>query len=215
MKSPNQALERTAPRVTPDAPPPSSTQPSRRAGQSLSLGSLGVARVMSKLATTFLLMCSSVLLSCGGQPDAAQQKRDTDQLPKCFGVLQQLRVGAYRNQDWCKNIVYQRGKFSKNSESACNLFQGTPLPFDAQAQKDFDAVAAAIRSTGVSLNFIGDLTYSGDGKLVGAEFHLAGGPNRYSYVYSPGYNSLPSDQPKELEYTRISKDWYYVWEDWN
>ena len=30
--TPNQALERTAPRVTPAAPPPSPAQPSRRAG---------------------------------------------------------------------------------------------------------------------------------------------------------------------------------------
>ena len=64
--SANQALERTAPRVTPAAPPrcrahphppfglpvgrllaplESPAQPSRRAGQSLSLGSLGVSRV--------------------------------------------------------------------------------------------------------------------------------------------------------------------------
>jgi hypothetical protein len=36
-------LERTAPRVTPAAPPPSPAQPSRRAGQSLSLRSFGDA----------------------------------------------------------------------------------------------------------------------------------------------------------------------------
>jgi len=45
--TPNQALERTAPRVTPAAPPPSPAQPSRRAGQSLSLGSFGdISRVL-------------------------------------------------------------------------------------------------------------------------------------------------------------------------
>ena len=39
--TPNQALERTAPRVTPAAPPPSPAQPSRQPPPSLSLGSLG------------------------------------------------------------------------------------------------------------------------------------------------------------------------------
>src|SRR6267154_1155677 len=49
-RTPNQALQRTAPRVTVAAssPPPSppATQLPRRAPQSLSLGSLGVARVI-------------------------------------------------------------------------------------------------------------------------------------------------------------------------
>jgi hypothetical protein len=39
--TPNQALQRTAPRVTPAAPPPSPAQPSRQPPPSLSLGSLG------------------------------------------------------------------------------------------------------------------------------------------------------------------------------
>jgi len=43
--APNQALQRTAPAVTLAAPPPSPTQPSRQPPPSLSLGSLGVARV--------------------------------------------------------------------------------------------------------------------------------------------------------------------------
>ena len=50
-ESPNQALERTAPRVTPAAPPPSPAQPSRRAGQSLSLGSLGDSAHTHKMKT--------------------------------------------------------------------------------------------------------------------------------------------------------------------
>ena len=41
--APNHALQRTAPCVTPAAPPPSPAQPSRRTPRSLSLGSLGVA----------------------------------------------------------------------------------------------------------------------------------------------------------------------------
>jgi hypothetical protein len=54
--SPNQVLERTAPRVTPAAPPPSPAQPSRRAGQSLSLRSLGVA-TRSVKTIIFLALC--------------------------------------------------------------------------------------------------------------------------------------------------------------
>ena len=170
-----------------------------------------------RAAAVLLLACFSFLGGCDHEPSPKAQSLHTQRLPRCFSVLERLHVEAYRNQDWCKNIWYKRGKFSHQTEppDTCNLFEGTPLPFDAQAQKDFEAVAGAIKATHVDLYYIDHLKYAPDGKLIGAEFHLLGGPNRYSYVYSPGYTSLPPDEPKEREHTRIDKDWYYVWWDWN
>jgi hypothetical protein len=157
------------------------------------------------------------MASCGAEPDAAQKKKDVEVLPQTFSTLEALRVEVYRNQDWCKNIVYQRGKFSNHLEesSTCNLFQGTPLPFDAQAQNDFDRVAQAVAATGVHLSLIDDLAYSPAGTLVRANFHLVASFARFSYVYSPGYGTLPPDDPREREHTRINDDWYFVWVDWN
>lgn len=99
--------------------------------------------------------------------------RDVGSMPSCFATLEKLQVTAFRNQDWCQNMVYSRGKFSRNTEATCNLFEGTPVPFDAQAEKDFNVVSQAIRTTGAELHFITGLEYGVDGKLKKAEFHLA------------------------------------------
>ena len=167
---------------------------------------------MRQAILTAILTCCC--FGCGsGQPSQSQQRSDIGRLPACFAELEKLQVTAYRNQDWCKNMVYNRGKFSPNTEATCNLFKGTPVPFDAQAQKDFDAVAQAVSRTQVALFFISDLEYRADGKLKKAVFHLAAG--RYSYVYFPGYGAPPPDIPRELKHTSLNPDWYYVWEDWN
>jgi len=171
--------------------------------------------VMSYCRLMLPLIVPFILVGCGGEPDAVLRKRHTEALPACFRILERLEVEAYRNQDWCKNIVYKRGKFSRNKEVTCNLFRGTPMPFDSQAEKDFDAVAKVIRTTGVPLMYITGSEYAPKGALKRVEFHLDGGPNRYSYVYSIGYTNLPPDDPGERRYTAINRDWYYVWEDWN
>jgi hypothetical protein len=160
-----------------------------------------------------------VLAACIGTSPAqqkAQQQRDVMNLSKSFAILEQLQVWDYRNQDWCKNIFYRRGKFSDNIEQAtCNLFEGKSQPFDAQAQRNFRSVDRAIASTGVKLLFISGIKYAPNGKLIGGEFHLDSGLIRNHYVYSPGYKKLPDDVPNESWHTAIDRDWYYVKEDWN
>ncbi|MBD2092203.1 hypothetical protein H6F67_20340 [Microcoleus sp. FACHB-1515] len=85
-------------------------------------------------------------------------------------------------------------------------------PFGAQAQQDFEQVERAIAATGVQVNLIQDLKYDANGTLVGAAFVL---PSGHDYVYAPAYKTLPASLPNELEYRRISQDWYFVWHDWN
>jgi hypothetical protein len=158
-------------------------------------------------------LLSFSLMSCG-IPSTSDQQRDAASLPKVFDTLQTLKVEAYRNQDWCKNVAYQRGKFSGNLKSTtCNLFDGTPQPMDSQATQDFQAIARSMATTGVSIHFL-SAQYDSSNHLTGAEFHLAT-LCRCSYVYSPQYNHLPENMTGEMEFTAINSDWYFVWADWN
>ena len=179
------------------------------------LHSLRLMSAFIRVSVVVTVMLGAVVSSWGSEPEPRQRETDVANLPKCFPVLARLSVRAYRNQDWCKNIWYQRGKFSQQTDSAdsCNLFEGTPQPFDAQALQDFDSIARALTATGVRLYCLSDLRYGPDGTLAQAKFHLAGG--RYTYVYSPGYKALPEDIPEERKHARINADWFYVWEDWN
>lgn len=155
-----------------------------------------------------------VLFSCQQSPaqQQAQRQRNVDRLSQSFSALEQLQVQAYRNQDWCKNIFYRRGKFSNNIDrSTCNLFAGTPQPFDAQAQQDFATIEQAIAATGVKLLYISTLKYTANRSLSGADFTLEGGSE---YVYEPAY-TLPENIPNEREYTAVNSDWYFVSSDWN
>jgi hypothetical protein len=154
-----------------------------------------------------------VLLTGCGIPSPSAQQHDVANLPKVFSQLETLKVEDYRNQDWCKNVAYRRGKFSNNLESGtCNLFNGTPKPMDAQAQQDFQAIARLMATTGVNIHFL-SAQYNSSNRLTEVEFHLATFC-RCSYVYSPRYK-LPEDMGDEMKFTAINSSWYFVWEDWN
>jgi hypothetical protein len=162
-----------------------------------------------------LFAFSFLLLTACDAPSSGQQTKDIAALPAAFPILEKLGVTEFRNQDWCQNMVYQRGKFShNNTDTTCNLFGGEGAPFDPQAQQDFDAVAKALAGTGVKLSYLTSVSYGRDGKLAGAEFHLAT-MGRISYVYEPGYGTPPPDMPGERQHKPLDKDWYCVLEDWN
>jgi hypothetical protein len=160
-----------------------------------------------------LLLLSMLLAGCNSKITPQQQKLDIANLPKAFSVLEQLQVHDYRNQDWCKNIAYKYGKFSKTTHpSTCNLFEGTPKSFDSQADRDFKSVAQTIASTGVNLDYL-SIEYGKTRKLTKAEFNVTG--CGCSYVYSPSYEKLPTNLGREIQYTALSQDWYFVLSDWN
>jgi hypothetical protein len=162
------------------------------------------------LQLTLLNIC---LVSCG-RPNAAQHQRDVANLPKVFSTLETLQVKAYRNQDWCKNVAYQRGRFSSNLKaSTCNLFDGVPISMDDRAKQDFQIVSSSMATTGVGINFL-SAKYDRSNRLIRAEFHLSTAC-RCSYVYQPRFDRLPANMQGEIEYTAINSDWYFVWEDWN
>jgi hypothetical protein len=160
-----------------------------------------------------LTLLNILLVSCG-IPNSVQHQRDVKNLPKVFSTLQTLKVKAYRNQDWCKNIAYQRGLFSSNIEtSACNLFDGKSIAMDDRAKQDFQTISNAMATTGVNIHFL-SAKYDRSNRLIGATFNLST-PCRCSYIYEPGYTQLPENFKGELEYTAINSDWYFLWEDWN
>lgn len=171
---------------------------------------------MSMKYLTGFAVAAIALTSCSHQPSHRQMQRDTHNLTRAFAALENHQVVAYRNQDWCKNIVYKRGRFSDQPhQSTCNLFPKEPQIFDAQAVKDFDEVATAIANTQVDLHYITGLDYDAEGTLTQAQFHLATSFSRYSYVYAPNYQALPPNFENEIEHTAINEDWYAVREDWN
>jgi hypothetical protein len=152
-----------------------------------------------------------LLVSC--VPGATEHQRNIANLPKVFSALQALKVKDYRNQDWCKNIDYQRGGFSSNlTATTCNLFDSKPSVMDDRSQQDFQTIANAMATTGVGINYL-SAKYNSSDRLVGATFNLST-VCRCSYVYQPGYR-LPANMKGEMEYTAINSDWYFVWEDWN
>lgn len=160
--------------------------------------------------STVLALCLFGLTACG-QSSPQQRQRDTSNLSRSLAVLEQFQVSAYRNQDWCKNIAYEQGKFSDNLDSTCNLFTGQSQAFTSQAKTDFAQVEKTLKQSKVRLHYL-SVDYVPNGKIRRAEFALSSGGN--SYVYEPGYK-LPKDVPNELEYSAINQDWYYFWQDWN
>jgi hypothetical protein len=159
-----------------------------------------------------IALLNIVLIGCG-RPGTFEHQRDVVNLPKVFSTLQNLKVTAYRNQDWCQNVAYTRGKFSGNLKATtCNLFDGTPIPMDARSQQDFQTISNAMATTGVSIHYL-SAKYDASDRLIGAEFNLAT-ICRCSYIYRPRYR-LPENMGGEMEFTAINSDWYFVWEDWN
>ena len=149
-----------------------------------------------------------------------EMEESVSALPAAFPTLEHLRVRVFRNQDWCRNILYARGGFTTYNESTtCNLFGAfepdLPIPeFDATADTDFDAVAEALDETDVNVVML-FAEFGDEGQLTHARFHVESpGWDRWQYVYSPGYGQL-DDIPNEIEYTPIDADWYFRWEDWN
>jgi hypothetical protein len=147
-----------------------------------------------------LLASIIILIARCSEPNQFSKRRDVANLPTIFHQLEKLKITAYRNQDWCKNIAYQRGKFSNNLRSTtCNLFEGQPQTMDPRAEQDFQEISLRLTAIGASIRYLS------------AKYDTL---CRCSYIYQPGY-TLPPNMGGEMEYTAINSNWYFVWEDWN
>ena len=166
--------------------------------------------------STIALLVVVVVLATGcihaTQPDADRRARDVAALSGVLPLIGELGVSEWRDDDWCRDFVYDRGHFMTSDEpDNCNPMDGPAKPFDPAAQADFERVAAAFRNAHVPIGEI----YRPPADPGATDFDLrAGAFDRFSYVHDPGY---PPQENIENEWvaTPIDTDWYFVWEDWN
>lgn len=157
-----------------------------------------------------LAVLNILLVSCG-IPNPAQRQRDVANLPKVFSTLQTLKVEAYRNEDSCKNVAYQRGLFSSTLESSyCNPSDRVTIAMDDRAKQDFQTISSSMATTGVNIKSL-SATYDRSGRLIDARFRLS---TCYycMYTYYPRYSRLENIEGK-LKFTAINSDWFFEEDD--
>jgi hypothetical protein len=140
----------------------------------------------------------------------------TKELERVLPLVAIYQVEDYRNQDWCKNLVYQQGKYSNNNRSStCNLFKGKAIAFNEESNRVFGEIESALKQVGTTVHFF-DVKYDRNNRIGSAKFEIdCGGFCRNRFVYEPGYRQLPENAGTEFQYSRIDRDWYFVVEDWN
>jgi hypothetical protein len=171
------------------------------------------ARV-NRSTIAFLAVVAFLFAGCihATEPNADRKARDVAALAAVLPLIDELGVSEWRDDDWCRDFVYDRGHFMTSDEpDDCNPMGGPPEPFNANAQADFDRVAAAFRDAHVPIREI----YRPPVDPGTTDFDLrAGSFDGFSYVHDPGY---PPQENIENEWvaTPIDANWYFVWEDWN
>lgn len=164
----------------------------------------------------FLLTTCFCLLGCGGGTgNLAKYSRDTQALETIFPVLEADKITAFRYQDWCKVMGYQRGSYASSLQSTCvYILKADPVEFDAAALADLERVWKKVEATRTDVFLIQSVRFDASGRVAYGEFSYGKGFARNSYVYNPGY-TLPKDIPNERWHTAIDANWYQVTEDWN
>ena len=169
-------------------------------------------------ALVVLLLAASVLVGCGGHgvPDQDRMRRDVEAMKPVLPRLEALHVEVFRDQDWCRTLVYVRGKYSNNNvTTTCNLFEGPGDAFDEQADADFAEIQTILKAA--ERNFErASMDFDANGTLTWASFDFddgSFGSGYHRYVYEPGGPPAP-DPYGDFENTVIEPDWYFQWEDW-
>lgn len=161
-----------------------------------------------KLILVFSLL---IQLSCNHYKSNVEQK--VKNLEQLFVLIEKYQIKNFRNQDWCKNINYIKGKYSKTSNpSTCILFEGEAKEFNKESEEDFNLIAKELEKTKTDVLFF-SIKFE-DNKIITAEFNIDCGFCRPSYIYQPNYK-LPENMGKEMIFSKIDNNWYLVEEDWN
>lgn len=151
-------------------------------------------------------------------PTAARMTETASALDGVLPALAELRVKGFRDQDWCRFIDYPRGTFSNQQDetSACNVFSGTPMPYDDQATADWERVRQALRDAGVSVLMVWNISFDDSGQITQAEFDMnAGAYDRFSYLYDPLNQVDKEPNPDTIVTQQINGSWWFLSEDWN
>ncbi|KAM3115961.1 hypothetical protein [Phormidesmis sp. 146-33] len=169
------------------------------------------------------------------------ESQQVEKFKQVFPLIQQQKITAFKDLDWCRTFEYQKGQFTNNNIQKCTYdfdqkqkFRG----FDPQAQKDFDQITRSLQDTHKGLlsspkvqtldvEFNRDTTPSEQlEEIASARLHVFAGDvepickviwscNVKTYVYQPGYRQLPEDLGGEIWHEKINQDWYIEWQDWN
>jgi hypothetical protein len=137
------------------------------------------------------------------------QKDELLRLQDTFPVLERYKVQAFYDRDGCKRILYARGRFSNHKTPDCDWFSPKGLPFDKQAEDDFEIVAHVLTSSGVSLGWV-KATFDVSGILRRAEFDRLPRWGLTRYVYALNPYDLRSEVPNALTYRQIADNWYLM-----
>ena len=159
----------------------------------------------------------AAVVGCGqpSVPGEQQQATSTSTLASLLHDLAKTRVEGFRDQDWCRFIVYARGAFTNlpDSEGGCNAFRGQPLAFDAGATADWAALQGEFQTKGVPV-WLAQIDYDASGQITHAEFGITpGSTTDFSYVYDPAHTDGWKDR-KILLLHQIDADWWFLSEAW-
>jgi hypothetical protein len=148
-----------------------------------------------------LVVIVAMACACAGPNYSADEAR---RLGEAASELAPLRVTEFRDQDWCANISYGRGSFSRtDSHSTCDLFAETAVAFDAQAEQDFAAVHAILSRHGVSPTYF-ELDYgSGSTNPISGYFEVGCGDCEF------GRYVLSAEAPSE-DALQVVPGWWWV-----
>jgi hypothetical protein len=133
-------------------------------------------------------------------------------LETTFPVLSSLHVTEFRDQDWCVNLAYSRGSYSKtNSHSTCDLFPAAPFEFDEVATNDLKELRDAFHTAGVEPIF-GEIDWSSDGRIKSAYFEIGcAGCSIARYIYNASGVQIGDSPGAGTVETRVSDNWsWYV-----
>ncbi len=153
----------------------------------------------------------ALFLWAAARPPALRYARAKEMMPQ-LSALAKEKVTFLREQDWCRALAYEKGKFASPLKGTCTLGDGFQL-FTPEAEDRFAALAAQLRALPYQARWI-SLRYGAGGEIRRAEISLAGWFDDGSLFFEPGYE-LPEDLPAEQVHSVIDSDWYHQWTDWN
>lgn len=150
----------------------------------------------------------------------------TERFERSFILIQQKKIAAFKDLDWCKTFEYQKGYFTNNNVEKCTYdFDQKKkfINFDSQAQSAFEEVQRSLSSPKVETL---EVEFQRSGKIASAKLGVFAGDvnpvckviwscNQKTYIYQPNYGKLPEDMGGEIWHEKIDQNWYIEWQDWN
>ena len=145
-------------------------------------------------------------------PSDERMATDTQGLDAVIALFEELDVKEYMGRDDCEQIVYARGGFIGDIEGDICIGNPDLPPMDQQASADHARILEALKASGADTRMAVRIAHQGD-VVTSALFFIDGAPafESYDYHYDPLNSEDKTEYEGELEYTRISDAWWFVW----